>query len=340
MVKAKARNICVLGGGCFGTAIANMCAENGHNVQWWMRDEELASAVNANHENVKYLPGIALNKRINATSDINLAVKDADIVYLSIPSKVFRDIVLQVKDSLSANVILISTTKGIERESFCLMSQILKAEVPKCSIGVLSGPNLAKEILTGSPTATVIASSEEGVCQTIQETLSSIKFRVYSSSDLYGVELGGALKNIYAVAAGMAQAHKTGENTRSMLITRSLAEMGRLAACLGANPMTFLGLAGVGDLVATCSSHLSRNFQVGFMLGEGKTLDEASEVIGQTAEGINTIKMVKEKADELNVYMPIASALYQIIFEQQPLQTVIQDLMLGDHAHDVEFARN
>ena len=333
------RIICVLGGGSFGTAIANICAGNGHVVQWWMRDETLARAIEERHENTKYLPGIKLNPDIKATSDIAIAVKGADIIYLSIPSKVFRNIVQQIKPSLAKDTILVSTTKGIERQSFCLMSQILEEEAGDHSIGVLSGPNLAKEILMGSPTATVIASDDELVCTTIQKSLSSDKFRVYASADVYGVELGGALKNIYAVASGMANAMKTGENTRSMLITRSLAEMGRFASCLGADPMTFLGLAGVGDLVATCSSHLSRNFQVGFLLGQGMTLDEAVEKIGQTAEGINTIKMVKEKADELDIYMPLASGLHAIIFDNQPLQQVIQGLMLGDHTDDVEFAK-
>ncbi|MBV1880551.1 MAG: NAD(P)H-dependent glycerol-3-phosphate dehydrogenase [Pseudomonadales bacterium] len=335
---AKRRHVvCVLGGGSFGTAIANICAGKGHQVQWWMRDETQVKSINDLQENTKYLPGIKLNQHILATNEIESAVKNADIVYLSIPSQVFRDVVKQIKPSLSQETILISTTKGIERQSFCLMSKILQEELGDHSVGVLSGPNLAKEILMGSPTATVIASDQGTVCTTIQDSLSSEKFRVYASSDVYGVELGGALKNIYAVASGMAEAMKTGENTRSMLITRSLAEMGRFAKTLGADPMTFLGLAGVGDLVATCSSHLSRNFQVGFLLGQGKSLDDAIDTIGQTAEGINTIKMVKEKADELGIYMPLVSGLYSIIFDHQPLQNVIKGLMLGDHTSDVEF---
>jgi glycerol-3-phosphate dehydrogenase (NAD(P)+) len=171
----------------------------------------------------------------------------------------------------------------------------------------------------------------------VQTALSCDYFRVYDNPDIYGVELGGALKNIYAVASGMAAAIGVGENSRSFMITRSLAEMSRFAVELGANPMTFLGLSGVGDLIATCSSSLSRNYQVGFQLGQGKSLDEAVESLGQTAEGINTIKLVADKAAELGVYMPLATALYQIVYHGQPLELVIQQLMSGEYKHDVEF---
>jgi glycerol-3-phosphate dehydrogenase (NAD(P)+) len=217
------------------------------------------------------------------------------------------------------------------------MSEVLQQEWPHARIGALSGPNLAKEIVEQKFSGTVVASPDEELCQVVQTALSCDYFRVYDNPDIYGVELGGALKNIYAVASGMAAAIGVGENSRSFMITRSLAEMSRFAVELGANPMTFLGLSGVGDLIATCSSSLSRNYQVGFQLGQGKSLEEAVESLGQTAEGINTIKLVADKAAELDVYMPLATALYQIVYHGQPLELVIQQLMSGEYKHDVEF---
>ena len=217
------------------------------------------------------------------------------------------------------------------------MSQILHDLAPAHDIGCISGPNLAKEIADHQISATVIASYSQPLRARVQTMLSSQYFRVYGNPDIYGVELAGALKNIYAIITGLASALGMAENTRAAIITRSLAEMSRFAVRLGANPMTFLGLSGVGDLIATCTSSLSRNYQVGFQLGEGKSLEEAVESLGQTAEGINTIKLVADKAAELGVYMPLATALYQIVYHGQPLELVIQQLMSGEYKHDVEF---
>lgn len=233
---------------------------------------------------------------------------------------------------------VISCTKGIHAQGFKLMSEVLAEQWPQVRIGVLSGPNLALEIVEQKFTGSVIASPDNELCSTVQSALSCDYFRVYDNDDIYGVELGGALKNIYAVASGMAAAIGVGENSRSFLITRALAEMSRFAVELGANPMTFLGLSGVGDLIATCSSSLSRNYQVGFQLGKGKSLDDAIAELGQTAEGINTIKLVADKASELNVYMPLATAMYHVVYHGQPLETVILQLMSGEYQHDVEFS--
>ena len=217
------------------------------------------------------------------------------------------------------------------------MSDIIREELPEVPFGVLSGPNLAKEIVAGQPAGTVIASDSELVRYAVQQALHSALFRVFGSDDVHGVELGGALKNIYAVAMGMAAAYKVGENTKSMILTRALAEMSRFAVKLGANPLTFLGLSGVGDLFATCSSPLSRNYQVGFALGSGKSLDQATQELGQTAEGINTIIQVNVRAKELDVYMPITTALYEVIFEGAPPLNIAVSLMKNGHRSDVEF---
>ena len=220
------------------------------------------------------------------------------------------------------------------------MSQILIEEAPKAVVGVLSGPNLAKEIASKNLTGTVIASNHEEVRKRVKEILKSEFFRVYTNDDMFGVELGGSLKNIYAIIAGIAHALGMGYNTNSMLVTRSLTEMARFGSELGADPMTFLGLSGVGDLIVTCSTPLSRNYRLGLALGQGKSIAEATEEVGQVAEGVNTLKQVKEKAEELGVYMPLATGLFKIIYERESMTNIISSLMLGEQALDVGFAAN
>ncbi|HET8730133.1 MAG TPA: NAD(P)H-dependent glycerol-3-phosphate dehydrogenase [Moraxellaceae bacterium] len=329
--------VAVLGGGSFGTVLANMAAENGHPTTLWLRDEAQLAEMNATRENARYLPGFRLADGLRFSNDLAEAVTGADVVFVSIPSKAFRTVIRNAKPFLRPEQILVSTTKGIERDSFALMSEILREESGLKRIGVLSGPNLAKEIAARMLSGTVIASTQPDVRERVHQALSRPYFRVFANTDIYGVELGGALKNIYAIAAGMAGALSLGENSRSMLLTRALAEMSRFAVQLGANPLTFIGLAGVGDLIATCSSPLSRNYQVGFALGSGKKLDDIIEDLEQTAEGINTVQIVKKKADEFGVHMPIVAGLYAILFEGQSLAEVMSRLMHGGKSSDVEF---
>ncbi len=334
---SDSRTVTVLGGGSFGTAIANIAATNGHRVFLWMRDGERATEIQNIRENKRYMPGLSLHENLTATTNLEDAVSQSDIIFVSIPSKSFRSVVETAKPFISANQLVVSTTKGIESGSFLLMSQILKELLPQNAVGVMSGPNLAKEIALKTLTATVIASESPDVRTSIQELLSCSYFRVYANLDMFGVELGGALKNIYAIMSGLADAFGMGENTKSMLVTRSLAEMSRFAVCLGANPMTFLGLAGVGDLMVTCSSSLSRNFRVGYAIGKGKKLDDAIEELGEVAEGINTLRTVKEKADEIEVYMPLVQGLYAILIEQKEIKDIISGMMLAQQSTDVEF---
>ncbi|SEQ37754.1 glycerol 3-phosphate dehydrogenase (NAD(P)+) [Amphritea atlantica] len=329
--------VAVLGGGSFGTVLANLIGSKGEQVYLWMRNAERAEEINRSHENHRYLPGRPLSENLTATADLQQALQDAEIVFVSIPSQSFREVIRQAKPFLRADQIVVSTTKGIEAKSFSLMSQILSEELPGNPIGVISGPNLAKEIVQQQLTATVIASEDERVRTAVQQILHCAFFRVYASSDMYGVELGGTLKNIYAIASGLSAALGMGENTKSMLMTRSLAEMSRFAVQLGANPMTFLGLAGVGDLIVTCSSPLSRNYRVGYALGEGKTLEDAVESLGEVAEGVNTLRYVKEKADELEIYMPLVSGLYEVVFNHAPVSQVAKMMMLNTQSSDVEF---
>ncbi|KAF1026520.1 MAG: Glycerol-3-phosphate dehydrogenase [NAD(P)+] [Acinetobacter bereziniae] len=331
-----ALRVTVLGGGSFGTAMANTAVRNGCDTMIWIRDETIAAEINATHVNKRYLPDFQLEAGLRAESNLEKAVRDRDIILVAIPSHSFRDVLRQIKPFISAQAV-VSLTKGIEAKSFSFMSDIIREELPEVLYGVLSGPNLAKEIVAGQPAGTVIASDSELVRYAVQQALHSALFRVFGSDDVHGVELGGALKNIYAVAMGMAVAYKVGENTRSMILTRALAEMSRFAVKLGANPLTFLGLSGVGDLFATCNSPLSRNYQVGFALGSGKTLEQATKELGQTAEGINTIVQVNARAKELDVYMPITTALYEVVFEGAPPLNIAVSLMKNGHRSDVEF---
>jgi len=328
--------VAVLGGGSFGTAIANLLAANGQRVLQWMRDPEQAEAMRSQRENPRYLKGIKLLPGVEPVTDLPATLAACELIFVAIPSAALRNALQPVAGHL-AGKLLVSTTKGIEAESFKLMSQILAEVAPQARIGVLSGPNLAREIAEHALTATVIASEDEQLCQRVQDALHGRTFRVYASRDSFGVELGGALKNVYAIMSGMAAALGMGENTKSMLITRALAEMTRFAVKLGANPMTFLGLAGVGDLIVTCSSPKSRNYQVGFALGEGLSLDDAVARLGEVAEGVNTLRVLKSKAEELQVYMPLVAGLHAILFEGRTLEQVIQALMRGEPKTDVDF---
>tara|TARA_R110001592_G_scaffold341474_1_gene630549 strand:+ start:21941 stop:22972 length:1032 start_codon:yes stop_codon:yes gene_type:complete len=329
--------IAVLGGGSFGTAIANIASEIGVKTYLWMRSDTAVKEIKETRENAKYLPELILHKNLIPTTSLENAIRHAEIIFFAIPSKSFRTVVESAKEYIRQDQYIVSTTKGIEPGTLNLMSDILHSELPDCPYGVMGGPNLAKEIAKRELTATVIASEHSGLRNAVQDILGCTYFRVYASADVYGVELGGALKNIYAIMAGIVAAKGLGENTVAMLLTRSLAEMGRFAQHQGANPLTFLGLAGVGDLIATCSSPLSRNYRVGFAFGSGKTLEEAVEELGEVAEGVNTLAQVKRFADENAIYMPLVQGLYQMIYNKVPLSLVIEKLMSGEQNTDVEF---
>lgn len=329
--------VSVLGGGSFGTAISNIIAANGHTTYLWMRDADRAAKCQEDRENPEYLPGYKLDAHLTVTSDLPSCVSASDIVVISVPSKSFREVTRIAKPYIKPNTIVISTTKGVEADTFMLMSQILDQELDNVRTGVLSGPNFAKEIIQSQYTGSVIASDHHEIFDVVRQVFSSNTFRVYSNTDPFGVELGGTLKNIYAIVTGMATALGCGSNTIAMLLTRSLAEMGRFARELGANSMTFLGLAGVGDLILTCTSNLSRNYRVGYAIGEGKSLDDILNEIGQVVEGVNTLKIVKQKADEMNIYMPLVQALHAILFENEDIMASVQRLMMGEMASDVDL---
>jgi len=333
----KPLNVTVLGGGSFGTAIARILSDNDQPVTFWMRNAEQAREIQETRENSRYMPGINLAENITPITSLEDAITTADVIFVALPSKVCRTVIHDAAHLFRPGQMVISTTKGIEKEGFKLISEVLTEELPEARIGVLSGPNLAGEMVKREITASVIASTHPEVRETVQELLGCGYFRVYANVDVYGVELGGALKNIYAIISGLAAARGMGENTKSMLITRSLAEMSRFAVALGANPMTFLGLAGIGDLIVTCTSSMSRNYRVGYAVGQGQTMDDAVASLGQVAEGTQTLLLVKEKAEEMEVYMPLVRGLYEILYNQASIDDVVKALMSATQNSDVEF---
>jgi glycerol-3-phosphate dehydrogenase (NAD(P)+) len=325
-----------LGGGSFGTAMANLAARNGCDTTLWVRNKRTVKAMAKTQTNKKYLPGYKLDDRLKYSHDLAASVKDKDIIFIAVPGLAFRETLKNIAPFISGQSI-VSLTKGMEKDTFAMMSDIIKEVLPEVNFGVMSGPNLAIEIMKNMPSATVIASESEPLRHAVQAALHSAFFRVFASDDIRGVELGGALKNIYAIAMGMAAAYKVGENTKAMILTRALAEMSRFGVEEGANPLTFLGLSGVGDLYATCSSELSRNYRIGNMLGRGMSIDAAVKKLGQTAEGVNTIQQVHEKATKAGIYMPITHALYAVIYEDKAALGVALHLMEAGFRSDVEF---
>ena len=330
-------NVAIVGGGNFGTAIANIIARNGHTTHLWMRDSEQVAQTLQARENLRYLPGHPLEANVHPTADLGHATQSSSLIFVAVPSAGFASVCQEMAPYISPDDLLISATKGIEPEGFRLMSQLLGDLTPSKHVGAISGPNLAEEIAEQQYAGTVIATHHQQDAVLVQEVMRNDTLRVYASADVYGVELGGALKNIYAIVCGLAAGLEVGQNTIGLLVTRALAEMSRFAVSMGGNPFTFLGLAGVGDLLVTCTSPLSRNHQLGACIAKGMTLDEASESLGKLAEGVNTLQLVYAKSRELDVYMPLVDGLYQILFEQRDVADVISTLMGNTEGADVEF---
>ena len=330
------KKISVLGGGSWGTVLAYLASLNGNLVYLWMRDKKVAEEINQKNINKKYLPHLNLGSNVTATSSME-DISESDIVIFCVPSDAFREVSQLSTKFIRVSSYLITATKGVEKEGFKLMSKILEEHYPANPIGVLSGPNLAEEIASHHLSGTVIASKDKSLRDCVIADFSTDFFKVYENEDPYGVEMGGALKNIYAIACGIADGLDSGENTIGMIMTRGLGEMGRLATDLGANPQTFLGLSGVGDLITTCASPLSRNHQFGKFIGMGLSVDEAKEKIGQTIEGLKTLKVVKNISDEHKVEMPIVDSLYKIIYKGSNMDGSIQNVFGKDILKDVEF---
>jgi len=330
------QNVAVLGGGSFGTVLANLAASNGYNVSLWVRDSEQALRINSEGANTTYHPELKLSPNIVASDNLKEVLNNKSIIFIATPSIVFEQITIRISDYIDEKPYLVSCTKGILDEPFRPLSEVISSKL-KNTIGVLSGPNLAKEIADEKIAGTVIASPNENLIDIVKSVLSSETFKIYSSNDMQGVEMAGALKNIYAVVCGMAESLKVGENAIGLILTRSMAEMSRFAVAKGANPITFLGLSGMGDLVATCMSTLSRNYQLGFNIGSGMSLSQAKDNVGQVAEGVRTLEVVLKESSKLDIKMPLVESMYNIIYNDASPKTLVDDLINNPNEIDVEF---
>ena len=317
----------VLGGGSWGTAISSILGDNGYDVLLWTRDGAVAHGIDTTHRNPHYLPEALLAPGVQAVTDLSRLGRECRVIFPVVPSDALRPVMRGLAPHLDADQTLIHGIKGIEPTTFKRMSQILLAETRITKIGVLSGPNLAKEVALKQPSAAVVASTLDEVVQTGRRLLSCRSFRVYGSRDLVGVEVAGAVKNVLAIASGLAQGLGFGMNTMALLVTRGLAEIARLGIVLGASRETFQGLAGVGDLMVTCFSPLSRNYQVGFRLARGETLEQIQGALGQVAEGVKTTRTVRALAQGLGVYMPITAGVHRVLFDAAAPATVLDELL-------------
>jgi glycerol-3-phosphate dehydrogenase (NAD(P)+) len=320
----------VVGAGAWGTALANLLAENGHQTTLWAFEPDVSESVSAHRENRRFLPGIPLHPELRATSALDSACEGAELVLFAPPSHVLRQVAAQAARWIPESARLVVATKGIERDRLALMTDVVGEEIPGRAIVALSGPSFAIEVAQHLPTAIVAASADAAAALHTQQALSTSAFRVYTQTDVIGVELGGALKNVMAVATGIVDGLQLGFNARAALITRGLAEMTRLGVRLGAEPATFAGLAGVGDLVLTCTGSLSRNRSVGIEIGRGATLSEVLQGRETVAEGVTTTESAKALAAREGIEMPIVNAVHRVLFEKQPARWALVELMTRD----------
>ena len=339
------KQVGVLGAGSWGTALAVLLADKGIKTVLWARNHEFAKQIRESRENKSYLPGIELPAVLEITSDISKAVTDKEVILFVVPSHGFREVAKQVSialDDLSQSpnhqitkspnlpYALVSASKGIENKTLLTMTEIMEEVLPSRLSGrlaALSGPSFAQEVASSIPTAVTIAASEHKLCTGLQDIFTTETFRVYTSLDLMGVQLGGALKNVMAIASGISDGMGFGTNTRAALITRGLAEMSRLGMRLGANPLTFAGLAGLGDLVLTCTGDLSRNRQVGLKLGQGRSIETILKEMSMVAEGVKTTNSVYAMAEKYKVEMPITNQVYRVLYQGLDPKDAVNELL-------------
>ncbi len=324
--------IAVLGSGAFGTSLAILLDARGHEVTLWCRTDETAKQIAVTRES-KHLPGATLAASIALTGDLRGAIADKPIVLAVTPSHGVREVLTQAAPALAADAVVVNASKGIEEGTLETIDQIYKEVLPPAvasRAAFLSGPTFAKELARGLPAAIVVASHSARSAALVQEQFSTDRLRVYTTDDVTGIELGGALKNVCAIGAGISDGLGYGHNTRAALITRGLSEITRLGMRLGAHPMTFMGLAGIGDLVLTCTGDLSRNRTVGLELGKGRTIADILASMNAVAEGVKTTRAAHQLAIKLGVDMPITAAIHQIIYEQRPAREAVADLMRRD----------
>ena len=320
-------NVAVVGAGSWGTTIAKILGENNVPVTFWARREEVCEEVNEQHTNERYLPAAPLAPNVVATSDLQKVCETCQVIIMVVPSHGLREITLKMGPYLDGGHVLVHAVKGIEQDSFRRMSEILRQETCVRKVGVLSGPNLAKELAKCQPAGTLIASRYDEVFSRCHDALHNRYFRVYGSRDVIGAEVGGAFKNIVALAAGVVDGLKLGDNTKALLLTRGLSEMARYGDAMGAQVLTFGGMAGIGDLMATCASPHSRNHQVGERLATGETLEQIRESMFMVAEGVKTTRAIHAYAQYKGIDLPIVAAVYRLLFEKISVLKVIEQLM-------------
>ncbi|WP_078596934.1 NAD(P)H-dependent glycerol-3-phosphate dehydrogenase [Evansella clarkii] len=331
--------IAVLGSGSWGTALSIVLASNGHDVYLWGRSEEQANEININHTNNRYLPDIKLPEGINAVTDLNHSLEGAEAVLLVVPTKAMREVLKKVTTLIDRPVLFIHASKGIEPGTHLRVSEIIEEEIPvslRAGVAALSGPSHAEEVSLYQPTTVTSSSSDPETAKRVQDLFMNKHFRVYTNPDLIGVEIGGSLKNIIAIGAGMTNGLGYGDNAKAALMTRGLAEITRLGLKMGANPLTFAGLSGLGDLIVTCTSVHSRNWRAGNMLGKGKSVEEVLSEMGMVVEGIRTTQAAYELARKLEVEMPITNELYEVLFNNKSPEEAVTELMGRVKKHEVE----
>jgi glycerol-3-phosphate dehydrogenase (NAD(P)+) len=325
--------VTVLGGGSWGTTVAHLAAHNSPTTLW-ARDGETVRAINRMHRNERYLPGYDLHPDLAATDDFAEACTNTDLLVMGVPTSAVRETAAGVAAYIRPWVPIVSLSKGFEEGTYLRMTQIIEQELPSRPVGVLTGPNLAKEILSGQPAAAVLAMSEFHIAERLQALFTTPIFRVFLNHDVVGCELGGALKNVYAIAAGSAEGRGLGDNSRAALVTRGLAELIELGTAMGGEPMTLAGLAGLGDLVATCMSPQSRNSRVGRELGEGRSMKEILADMDQVAEGVKAAKVVHELAKKYDVSLPIAEQVFAVCWEEKDPEWASDSLLRGRIGHE------
>lgn len=328
------KKITVLGAGSWGTAIAVLLNDIGHEVTLWTIYEKEAERLRADREQKEYLPGVRIDENIKITSSREEAAKNADIIVIVIPSTHIRELLTDFKPYLNERQILVNCSKGLEEGSLLRISQVMAEVVPVCRRAVLSGPSHAEEVSRRIPTTVVAASEDVETAKEIQGVFMSPVFRVYTNTDIAGVELGAALKNVIALAAGVSDGMGYGDNTKAALMTRGIVEIARLGEAMGADRHTFSGLSGIGDLIVTCTSMHSRNRRAGILLGQGKSLKEALDEVHMVVEGVNTAKAAYELSLKYNVEMPIVQEIYLMLFENKDVKAVVYDLMTRDEKHE------
>lgn len=334
------RRIAVIGAGSWGTALANLLAEKGLDVDLWVREEEVFRQILEKRTNDIFLPGFPLSARLRPVRSFEEALGGKQVALLAIPSHVFREILVSIRPFLPPDISVIIATKGIENDTLMVMSQVAEAVLDKrymAKFACLSGPTFAREVACQYPTVVAVACRDIGHSKRLQQLFSRDFFRVYAGDDLIGTQLGGALKNVIAIAAGASDGLEFGENARAALITRGLAEMTRLGVAMGSNPHTFAGLAGLGDLVLTCTGDLSRNRTVGLKVGMGIKLEEITRSMRMVAEGVKTARSAYELSQKMGVTMPITREVYRILYEGRDPRDAVRELMLRDLKAEREF---